>query len=106
MPDVAVTFDWNAVIAIVGVLTLAAATSRWVYRMVSNYFDGRFAKATVNTRLGALESDMNTVKGHLVELVADTKTNGGSTTKDQNNRIENQNIRIEDKLNQLLGVDA
>ena len=99
MPDVfAITINWNAIIALVAVLGTVAATCKWSYGKMSRYFEGASVKRSFSARLATVElavKDIPDIKTAVDALVADGRTDGGATAKDQNNRIER-------KLDQLL----
>ena len=94
----AVSLNSNFIIALVAVLGMVAATCKWSYGKMSRYFEGASVKRSFSARLATVETavqDIPAIKSAVETLVADGRTNGGATAKDQNNRIER-------KLDQLL----
>ena len=95
---VAFVVNSNFIIALVAVLGTVAATCKWSYGKMSRYFEASSTKRSFSVRLAAVElavKDVPAIKTAVDTLVADGRTNGGATAKDQNNRIER-------KLDQLL----
>jgi len=81
----------NFVLAGTALVVAVVSASRWSYGAVSRYFENLGVKKTFGARLASVEvavQDIPAIKTAVESLVADSKTNGGASAKDQNNRIE------------------
>ena len=90
-----VSFNPGVVLALIALAGAVVGAVRWSYKAAKSYFNKQASAMSLEARVGRIEIRLEEVAESVSVLVADSQTNGGMSTKDQNNRIER-------KLDQLL----